>query len=263
MSAEVEAGGCNAPGLLADDVLAIDDRCVVELRSGSTRPGAAVCGVCGRTWDDSVSTAVTPAPGGRCPYEATHDEVLGMDAAQLDAQDVVAALSDALELAEVWLVDGGTGTIDDRLALYAILRDWQKRGGRLATIVADVEQSIVGDLDTPRQVDGQWWRAKRKASRKGYDKDGLRSAVNREAFAPRRSVDPISGEVLGDRTPSTAEVVDTIWQAADVATGRTKVLRETFGIDLDEYAHTEWSTVLEPVDFADLTPEQQAEGITT
>lgn len=32
----------------------------------------ATCGVCGRTWDDSVSTQWTPAPSGRCPFEYAH-----------------------------------------------------------------------------------------------------------------------------------------------------------------------------------------------
>lgn len=29
----------------------------------------ATCGECGRSWDDGQSTAVTPAPSGRCPFE--------------------------------------------------------------------------------------------------------------------------------------------------------------------------------------------------
>ena len=27
------------------------------------------CGDCGRAWDDSIITGVTPAPAGRCPFE--------------------------------------------------------------------------------------------------------------------------------------------------------------------------------------------------
>jgi len=33
---------------------------------------AVTCGTCGRTWDDGQQTAYTPAPGGRCPFEAFH-----------------------------------------------------------------------------------------------------------------------------------------------------------------------------------------------
>jgi hypothetical protein len=34
--------------------------------------GIATCGECGRSWDDSVSTSMTPTPAGRCPFEAFH-----------------------------------------------------------------------------------------------------------------------------------------------------------------------------------------------
>lgn len=34
----------------------------------------ATCGTCGRSWDDSVVTAWTPAPSGRCPFEYEHEE---------------------------------------------------------------------------------------------------------------------------------------------------------------------------------------------
>lgn len=32
----------------------------------------ATCGECGRTWDDAVSTGMTPVPSGRCPFEHFH-----------------------------------------------------------------------------------------------------------------------------------------------------------------------------------------------
>lgn len=35
-------------------------------------PGKATCGTCGLSWDDSVSTSLTPTPAGRCPFEAFH-----------------------------------------------------------------------------------------------------------------------------------------------------------------------------------------------
>ena len=34
------------------------------------------CGSCGRSWDDSVATSMTPAPSGRCPFEAFEQEEL-------------------------------------------------------------------------------------------------------------------------------------------------------------------------------------------
>ena len=29
----------------------------------------ATCGDCGRSWDDSIVTSMTPAPAARCPFE--------------------------------------------------------------------------------------------------------------------------------------------------------------------------------------------------
>lgn len=50
----------------------IDARGVVELPASS--PLATICGTCGRGWRDEVSTAWTPAPGGRCPFEYDHPD---------------------------------------------------------------------------------------------------------------------------------------------------------------------------------------------
>lgn len=48
--------------------------------SGNLRNGRKVYGMssyatdgaCGLTWDDSIVTSMTPAPSGRCPFEAFH-----------------------------------------------------------------------------------------------------------------------------------------------------------------------------------------------
>lgn len=32
----------------------------------------ATCGTCGRSWDDAISTSITPVPSGRCPFEYFH-----------------------------------------------------------------------------------------------------------------------------------------------------------------------------------------------
>lgn len=40
-----------------------------------TDPNAvATCGACGFRWDDTIGTAWTPAPAGRCPNEYNHEE---------------------------------------------------------------------------------------------------------------------------------------------------------------------------------------------
>lgn len=51
-----------------------------EVRAGSvvaddgrTIADVAQCGACGRSWDDAVTTASTPTPGARCPFEYDHD----------------------------------------------------------------------------------------------------------------------------------------------------------------------------------------------
>ncbi len=33
---------------------------------------AATCGTCNRSWDDTISTSMTPVPSGRCPFEYEH-----------------------------------------------------------------------------------------------------------------------------------------------------------------------------------------------
>jgi hypothetical protein len=44
--------------------------------TAGTDPGSVVtCGECGRQWDDSVITSLTPAPAARCPYEYIHEAI--------------------------------------------------------------------------------------------------------------------------------------------------------------------------------------------
>ena len=32
----------------------------------------ATCGYCNLSWDDGISTSITPTPSGRCPFENFH-----------------------------------------------------------------------------------------------------------------------------------------------------------------------------------------------
>lgn len=41
-------------------------------RTGRTLHDLCTCGTCGRVWDDSHGSAVTPAPSARCPFEYSH-----------------------------------------------------------------------------------------------------------------------------------------------------------------------------------------------
>lgn len=45
---------------------------VQPLKPGQEAKDKATCGTCGLSWDDGISTSMTPAPGARCPFEAFH-----------------------------------------------------------------------------------------------------------------------------------------------------------------------------------------------
>ena len=42
-------------------------------QEGHTLPDSvSTCGTCGRSWDNAVSTELTPTPSARCPFEYDH-----------------------------------------------------------------------------------------------------------------------------------------------------------------------------------------------
>jgi hypothetical protein len=43
---------------------------------GNLPDGWRLCHSCGTAWNDDLSTGVTPAPSGRCPFEYEHDTIL-------------------------------------------------------------------------------------------------------------------------------------------------------------------------------------------
>ncbi len=45
---------------------------VKVLRPGQRAKDKVTCGTCGRSWDDAISTSMTPTPSGRCPFEHFH-----------------------------------------------------------------------------------------------------------------------------------------------------------------------------------------------
>ena len=47
---------------------------VQPLKPGQLDSATTTCGHCGLSWDDGVSTSMTPTPSGRCPFEPFHDE---------------------------------------------------------------------------------------------------------------------------------------------------------------------------------------------
>ena len=66
-----------------------DSRGIVLLDEGD--PRATTCPICHHSWDDSVATAWTPAPAGRCPWEYEHpsaDDSKGYPWAEKTASDL-------------------------------------------------------------------------------------------------------------------------------------------------------------------------------
>jgi hypothetical protein len=47
---------------------------VQPLRADQRVEARTTCGTCGLSWDDDRPTSYTPAPSGRCPFEAFHDD---------------------------------------------------------------------------------------------------------------------------------------------------------------------------------------------
>jgi len=47
---------------------------VQPVPSGSTSKDIATCGDCHLSWDDGVSTSMTPTPSARCPFEYFHED---------------------------------------------------------------------------------------------------------------------------------------------------------------------------------------------
>lgn len=60
------------PGVNGSHLPVPDDWPVKPITDTEPARIRATCGECGRSWDDGVSTSMTPAPAGRCPFEAFH-----------------------------------------------------------------------------------------------------------------------------------------------------------------------------------------------
>jgi hypothetical protein len=132
---------------------------VVELEP--THPRASVCGGCGRAWDDSIPTAWTPAPAGRCPFEYEHP-----DADDEPVCEVCAAPVEKNPLTDpMILCEDCRGSEDDELpALDGTLRSYEVTVTRISryriTTSGDpVEEVLDGggtdihsDLDTTVRV---------------------------------------------------------------------------------------------------------------
>ena len=56
----------------------------------------AVCGHCGRTWNDALSTSRTPAPSARCPFEELHEYPAPADELDTDPSTTLARIHAAM-----------------------------------------------------------------------------------------------------------------------------------------------------------------------
>lgn len=157
----------------------------------------------------------------------------------VEATELAAQLETALESIEVALMDGLDGTMVDKIRLFNIVKALNGHKSRSLTIADTLEELIVENLGEPVPVDGLEWKAKRRPSRKGFDKEALRDKATRIALAD--TLDEATGELA---SPTAGEAVERVWVLADVATGRTAKFAAA-GIDLDEYAVTTWRTRLE------------------
>ena len=57
---------------MSENTITHDNGVIEFLGTPPTTRNVATCGECGRSWDDSVSTSVTPTPSGRCAFESDH-----------------------------------------------------------------------------------------------------------------------------------------------------------------------------------------------
>lgn len=89
-----------------------DDRGIVLLDADD--PRATVCGDCGRAWDDTVGTAWTPVPAGRCPWEADHDD----DDEALERQSLLSAWSE--RCIDLRFIFAGESMPDDETLMHCV-----------------------------------------------------------------------------------------------------------------------------------------------
>jgi hypothetical protein len=54
---------------MPDDMVKIWDVITHRTRMARRHADIVTCGHCGRSWDDSIITHITPTPAARCPFE--------------------------------------------------------------------------------------------------------------------------------------------------------------------------------------------------
>jgi hypothetical protein len=127
---------------------------VVELDPND--PKATVCGTCGRGWDDSISTSVTPTPAGRCPFEYDHE---------YDDEDEDEAVVDSVkgtihfDAPEFYHKDRMVLSVDGKDHKYVIVSDGMRVAfyhGNTLTSVTDFRNAFP-DGNLPEMSDDLEW----------------------------------------------------------------------------------------------------------
>jgi len=140
-----------------------------------------------------------------------------------------ALLSDAAELLDA-LADPEACADHDKTTLAAIVAALARLSPLIGPARRACEAELAARMDEPVEViDGVTYERSSRSSRTGWDRQALESAVRRWC-----RWDPETGEQR-----NVEEIFERVAEAMQVATGRTKVLREAVGLDLDEYCRTE------------------------
>ena len=154
----------------------------------------------------------------------------------LEAVDVLAALATVREMLDELALDVPVaGTPTERYMVVEALAELAKTAGIGKGKVSQALFDDLGKGDHPLD-DGDVLHVGYTASRTKWDKDALRSELTRKALGVTAD---------GEITATPVEVADRLWSVADIAVGRTKVLRALLDGDLDEYCKEEWKPNME------------------
>ena len=154
----------------------------------------------------------------------------------VSAVDLVAALATIREYVdEVALGATVDGTVSDRWRAVEALQETAKTISLARGKIEVALREDLGNGDHPLD-DGTVLHVGARKNRTGWDKDALRSELTRYALQLTED---------GEIRASAPEAVAAIWEVADVAVGRTKVLSEALDGDLDEYCREEWKPNIE------------------
>lgn len=124
-----------------------DDHPVRPLDDMADAVTPTTCGVCGLSWDDGVSTSMTPAPAARCPFEYFHGDA----ASHLDADDMTEILGDAPS--SLWIMDALDMRVHGSRSLYGDDFTWS----HVSVLLTLGGPNVWADWDGSRwHIHGHW-----------------------------------------------------------------------------------------------------------